>query len=72
MNEILKAEHLYKTYISGRKTISAVKDVSFTLHEGEMVGLAGMSGSGNPQSFIWWPAWRRWIKEISPMHWEED
>jgi ribose transport system ATP-binding protein len=51
------AEHLYRTDYEGRNTnktalealnVSAVglKDISLTLHEGEILGLGGLSGSG--------------------------
>ena len=43
---ILKAEHLTKTFISGKKTLKAVDDVSFELKQGECLGIVGESGSG--------------------------
>ena len=43
---ILKAEHLKKNFISGRKSMTAVDDVSFELHRGECLGIVGESGSG--------------------------
>lgn len=43
---ILKAEHLTKTFISGKKTLTAVDDVSFELKQGECLGIVGESGSG--------------------------
>ena len=43
---ILKAEHLIKTFMSGKKTLTAVDDVSFELKQGECLGIVGESGSG--------------------------
>ena len=43
---ILKAEHLTKKFISGKKTLTAVDDVSFELKQGEILGIVGESGSG--------------------------
>lgn len=43
---ILKAEHLTKTFISGKKALTAVDDVSFELKQGECLGIVGESGSG--------------------------
>ena len=38
---ILKAEHLTKTFISGKKALMAVDDVSFELKQGEILGIVG-------------------------------
>ncbi len=43
---ILKADHLKKIFISGKKSITAVDDVSFELKRGECLGIVGESGSG--------------------------
>ena len=43
---ILKAEHLKKVFISGKKSMTAVDDVSFELERGECLGIVGESGSG--------------------------
>ena len=43
---ILKAEHLKKIFISGKKTFTAVEDVSFELKRGQCLGIVGESGSG--------------------------
>lgn len=43
---ILKADHLKKVFISGKKSITAVDDVSFELERGECLGIVGESGSG--------------------------
>ena len=43
---ILKAEHLKKVFISGKKSMTAVDDVSFGLERGECLGIVGESGSG--------------------------
>ena len=38
---ILKAEHLKKVFISGKKSMTAVDDVSFGLERGECLGIVG-------------------------------
>ena len=43
---ILKAEHLKKKFTSGKKTFTAVEDVSFELKRGQCLGIVGESGSG--------------------------
>ena len=51
--EVLRVEGLRKTFPAkggflglGRKAVDAVKGVSFTLHQGETLGIVGESGSG--------------------------
>ena len=49
MKPILEVKNLMKTFtmhILNGKKIPALKDVSFSVHEGEIVGLIGKSGSG--------------------------
>ena len=52
MNDVLKVEHLKKYYVkkgmfgSRSNTVKAADDVSFSLEEGEVLVLAGESGSG--------------------------
>ena len=43
---ILQALHLTKVYPLGKRAIHAVKNVSFSLQAGEILGLVGESGSG--------------------------
>lgn len=43
---ILEAQHLKKVFISGKKSMTAVDDVSFGLRQGECLGIVGESGSG--------------------------
>ena len=51
-NELIRVEHLKKYFTVRRKMISenlvlkAVDDVSFSIHEGEVLGLVGESGCG--------------------------
>lgn len=45
-DRILRAEHLKKVFTSGKKSFTAVEDVSFTLERGECLGIVGESGSG--------------------------
>ena len=42
---VLKAEHLKKVFLSGKKNVEAVEDVSFELRRGEALGIVGESGS---------------------------
>lgn len=46
MPELLRVENLKKYFPRGRKVLKAVDDVSFSLQEGETLGLVGESGSG--------------------------
>ncbi len=45
-NPILEVKHLTMHYSARGGEVSAVNDVSFSLEEGEALGLAGESGSG--------------------------
>jgi len=44
--EILKIEHLSKTYGTGESAVKALDDVSFTVNKGEFIAIIGPSGSG--------------------------
>lgn len=44
--EILKVQHLSKTYGKGEAKVDALKDVSFSLEQGEFAAVVGESGSG--------------------------
>ena len=44
--EILKVEHLKKTYGEGENAVHALDDVSFSVEKGEFVAIIGQSGSG--------------------------
>lgn len=44
--EILKVEHLTKTYGTGENQVCALNDVSFSVNKGEFVSIVGASGSG--------------------------
>ena len=43
---MLKVEHLYKSYQTGKNRYEVLKDVSFEVQEGEFVAVMGPSGSG--------------------------
>lgn len=44
--EILNVSHLSKTYGKGENRVDALKDVSFSLEQGEFAAIVGESGSG--------------------------
>jgi len=46
MNEIIRLENLTRDFKVGEETVHALRDVSFTIHEGEFVTIMGSSGSG--------------------------
>ena len=46
MESIIKAENLSKSFKRGSNTLFAVKNVNFTLEEGDFVNIIGRSGSG--------------------------
>ena len=44
---IIEAQHVGKTYRAKRgKELTVLRDISFTLHEGEIVAILGRSGAG--------------------------
>ena len=44
--EILRVEHLSKTYGQGENEVRALDDVSFSVEKGQFVAIIGPSGSG--------------------------
>ncbi len=46
MEEIIRIEHLSKTFGSGEGQVSALKDVSLSVRAGEIFGIIGLSGAG--------------------------
>ena len=46
MKEILKIEHIQKFYGSKGNITKAIDDISFTVKQGEFIGVMGASGSG--------------------------
>lgn len=46
MQPLLQVEHLFTEFPSAEGTFTAVNDVSFSLQQGETVGIVGESGSG--------------------------
>jgi len=45
-DNIIRIEHVVKTFTSRNKTVTAVNDVSFTVRRGEIFGLLGPNGAG--------------------------
>ncbi len=43
---VLRVEHLTKTYRSGERTLTVLRDVSLSVHEGSRCAIVGPSGSG--------------------------
>jgi ABC-type oligopeptide transport system ATPase subunit len=46
MAEIYQAEHITKTFGHGKHEVRAVRDVSFSLEQGQVTTIVGESGSG--------------------------
>src|SRR3989338_3292871 len=46
MSKLIRLEHVYKTYPLEGGDVTAVKDVSFTINQGDFAVLMGPSGSG--------------------------
>lgn len=46
MNDILKLEHIQKFYGNHGNITKAINDISFSVSEGEFMGIMGASGSG--------------------------
>ena len=43
---LLEGNHIHKAYARGNSSVKALNDVSFTLGDGEILGVVGESGSG--------------------------
>ena len=46
MKKIIECKNLTKTYVNGDSSVTVLKNVSFTISEGEFVAITGPSGSG--------------------------
>jgi putative ABC transport system ATP-binding protein len=51
MQPIISAQHLGKTYRSGKLQVEALRDINFTVDPGEFVSIVGPSGSGKSTLF---------------------
>ncbi len=51
MNNLFRVEHLQKTYHTKHGEIEAIRDVSFSIFEGEFVSIIGPSGCGKSTLF---------------------
>ncbi len=52
MADVLRVENLSVEFALHRSTVEAVRDLSFTLHQGETLAVVGESGSGKSQAFL--------------------
>lgn len=46
MEELIQIEHLSKTFGSGDNQVSALRDISLSVRQGEIFGIIGLSGAG--------------------------
>ncbi len=46
LRQIIKVEHLRRDFMVGSEKVHALRDVSFTINQGEFVTIMGTSGSG--------------------------
>lgn len=46
MHSVIQIDKLCKNYLLGKETISVLRDISFTVNEGEYVAIMGQSGAG--------------------------
>ena len=50
---ILELKGIYKEYLQGKMKVPVLKDVNFSMEEGEYVAIMGPSGSGKTLSDAW-------------------
>jgi len=60
----LAAKDINKIFISNKKEVVALQDVSLDIKTGEFVSLLGPSAAENPLFSDWWPAWTLILRAI--------
>ena len=65
MKEILKLDHIQKYYGNGGNVTKAIQDISFSVQEGEFVGIMGASGSARPPCSTVFPPLIWSVRDIS-------
>ena len=65
MKEILKLDHIQKYYGNSGNVTKAIQDISFSVQEGEFVGIMGASGSGKTTRSTVFPPLIPSVRDIS-------
>ena len=65
MKEILKLDHIQKYYGNGGNVTKAIQDISFSVQEGEFVGIMGASVPARPPCSTVFPPLTRPVPGVS-------